>query len=170
MPEKKSYTSKNKGYDLTGMKFGDLIAVKPTAHRSKDRSIYWECKCTACGKSKEIPANQLMRGVQTSCGCKRKSRLQETNGYVDGTCLKMIFSDKVSQNNTSGYKGVYQKRGKWAAKIQYKKKIHYLGEFDKLEDAVKARKIAEIRVKEDAEKLLEQRNTGETEYAGSTTE
>lgn len=141
--------------NLRGMKFGNLVAVEPTERKSADRSIYWKCKCTACGKEKEIPANQLLRGVQISCGCERMQRLQKTNGYIDGTCLKNVFSNKVNKNNTSGYKGVFQKRGKWAAQIQYKKKTYYLGSYDSLEDAVKARKLAEHRVRDDAEKLLE---------------
>ena len=141
--------------DLRGMRFGSLIAVEPTDRKSADRSIYWKCRCTACGKEKEIPANQLKRGVQISCGCERSQRLQKTNGYIEGTCLKNVFSDKVNKNNTSGYKGVFQKHGKWAAQIQYKKKMYYLGSYEKLEDAVDARKMAENRVRNDAEKLLE---------------
>ena len=144
-----------KRQDLRGKQFGSLIAIEPTEKRSADRSIYWRCRCTACGKEKEIPANQLKKGVQISCGCKRASQLQETNGYVEGTCLKNVFSNKIHSNNTSGYKGVYQKRGKWAAQIQYKKKIYYLGSYDRLEDAIRARKTAENQVRDDAEKLLE---------------
>lgn len=136
--------------DLKGKQFGNLIAIEPTNHRSSDRSIYWKCRCKACGKEKEIPANQLKKGVQISCGCERANRLQRTNGYIDGTCLKNVFSDKISRNNTSGHKGVYQKRGKWAAKIQYKKKVYYLGTYDRIEDAIDARKRAENWVKDDA--------------------
>lgn len=142
--------------DLTGMKFGNLIAIEPVKDKSVGRSVCWKCRCMLCGKEKEIPANQLKKGVQTSCGCLRANRLQKTNGYIDGTCLKNVFSDKVSKNNTSGYKGVFRKRGKWAACIQYKKKNYYLGSYDELEEAVEARKEAEKQVREDAEKLLEQ--------------
>ena len=141
--------------NLKGMQFGDLIVLEETMKKSADRSIRWRCKCGVCGKEKEIPTNQLMKGVQVSCGCRKKSQLQKTNGYIEGTCLKMVFSDKVSKNNTSGYKGVFQKRGKWAANIQYKKKTYYLGYYDRLEDAVAARKDAERWVREDAKKLLE---------------
>lgn len=143
--------------DLTGKRFGNLLAIEPLDERTADRSIYWKCRCISCGKEKAIPANQLKKGVQISCGCNRANRLQKTNGYVEGTCLKKVFSDKVNKNNTSGYKGVFQKRGKWAASIQYKKKTYYLGSYDCLEDAVAARKEAENQVRDDAEKLLEQR-------------
>lgn len=141
--------------NLRGRQFGNLIVLAPTERRSSDRSIYWKCRCSRCGTEKEIPANQLKKGVQVSCGCQRAKQLQETNGYIEGTCLKKIFSDKVSRNNTSGYKGVFRKKDKWAARIQYKKKIYYLGAYDRLEDAIAARKEAENQVRDDAEKLLE---------------
>lgn len=141
--------------NLAGRRFGDLLVIEPTDKRAVDRSIYWKCRCTACGKEKLIPANQLKKGVQLSCGCERSKRLQKTNGYIDGTCLKNVLSHKINKNNTSGYKGVFQKRGRWAACIQYKKKNYYLGSYDRLEDAVEARKEAEIRVREDAERLMD---------------
>ena len=141
--------------DLTGMQFGNLIAIEPMEDQYVGRSICWKCRCMLCGKEKMIPVNQLIKGVQISCGCYRANRLQQTNGYIEGTSLKNVFSDKISKNNTSGYKGVFRKRGRWAANIQYKKKTYYLGSYDRLEDAVKARKEAEDQVREDAEKLLE---------------
>lgn len=144
--------------DLTGRQFGNLIVLKEGAKRASDRNIYWRCRCNICGKEKEIPTNQLLKGVQTSCGCEKSIRLQKTNGYIDGTCLKTVLSDKLSSNNTSGHKGVFQKRGKWAAKIQYKKKNYYLGSYDRIEDAIEVRKEAEQLVKDDAKKLLEELN------------
>ena len=53
---------------------------------------------------------------------------------------------KINKNNQTGYTGVqfYKRYGKWLAaiKVNYKKK--YLGYFDKIEDAIFARKQAEI--------------------------
>lgn len=141
--------------NLAGKRFGNLIAIEPLKERAADRSVCWKCRCMTCGQEKAIPANQLKKGVQISCGCNRANRLQETNGYIEGTCLKSVFSDKVSRNNTSGHKGVFLKRGRWAASIQYKKKKYYLGAYDRLEDAVAVRKEAEKWVREDAGKLLE---------------
>lgn len=141
--------------NLTGMQFGNLIAIEPLKDQYVERCICWKCRCMLCGKEKAIPVNQLIKGVQVSCGCYRANRLQQTNGYIEGTSLKNVFFDKVSRNNTSGHKGVFRKRGRWAANIQYKKKTYYLGSYDRLEDAVEARKEAENRVREDAEKLLE---------------
>lgn len=52
---------------------------------------------------------------------------------------------KVATNNKSGTTGVYPlPNGKWAAQIKTKKITRNLGAFSKLQDAIKARKKAEI--------------------------
>lgn len=53
----------------------------------------------------------------------------------------------IYSNNTSGYKGVswHKHRQKWQANINVNKKNIYLGIYDKLEEAVEARKKAEIK-------------------------
>lgn len=55
---------------------------------------------------------------------------------------------KIAINNTSGCTGVYWngRRGKWSAEIRRGKKRRYLGSFEELEDAVRARKEAEERI------------------------
>lgn len=35
-----------------------------------------------------------------------------------------------NKNNTSGRKGVYPKNGRWAASIQFNRKVIYLGTYD----------------------------------------
>lgn len=139
--------------DLTGYKFGDLEVIERTGNRSiSDRSVIWRCQCK-CGKFVEIPATQLRKGYHTSCGCQKVKRLQEANQYIEGTSLRMVFSDTVRSDNTSGCKGVYLKNGRWAARIQYKGKRYYLGTFERKEDAVLVRKEAEEKIREEAQKL-----------------
>lgn len=140
--------------ELTGKSFGDLTALEACPDkRSKERSILWKCQCS-CGKIVEIPANELTKGFHTSCGCKRVERLQAANQYVDGTSLRMVFSDTVRSDNTSGYKGVYWKKDRWAVRIQYKGRRYFLGTYDKLEEAIKVRKEAEERIREEAAMLF----------------
>ncbi|MBJ9837899.1 HNH endonuclease [Citrobacter portucalensis] len=52
-----------------------------------------------------------------------------------------------SRTNKTGCHGVtwHKKSGKWMAKIIYQNKSHYLGIFDDVEDAISARKAAEIQ-------------------------
>ncbi len=55
---------------------------------------------------------------------------------------------KIRKDNTSGHKGVYwhSDRNKWTAEIAMNKKRTYLGIFVDIEDAVAARKAAEIKL------------------------
>jgi hypothetical protein len=51
------------------------------------------------------------------------------------------------KRNTTGHTGVYlcKKTGKWWAQIRHQKKLHSLGRFENIEDAIQARKLAEER-------------------------
>ena len=56
--------------DITGQKFGYLIALRPTDIR-KWRSVVWEFLCTACGSKVFLPTGLVTRKrtPQKSCGC-----------------------------------------------------------------------------------------------------
>lgn len=64
-----------------------------------------------------------------------------------GTQAQNMMSRGIPKNNKSGKTGVsYIKRSsRWRASIGYENKIHYLGEFIDIEDALQARKEAEIK-------------------------
>lgn len=53
--------------------------------------------------------------------------------------------EEATKERKSGHTGVYRqaKSRKWAAQITFKGKTYYLGAYDKIEDAVKARKRGE---------------------------
>ena len=76
------------------------------------------------------------------------SKMRENAGYVDGTQISRIKSDKLSSSNTSGVRGVYldKRSKKWRARIKFKGKTVSLGYFSSLEDAVKARLSAEDEI------------------------
>ena len=52
------------------------------------------------------------------------------------------FNTGVSSNNTSGFKGVHKKSGKWGAQIKFSGQRDYLGTFDCPEEAYEAYKKA----------------------------
>ena len=58
--------------------------------------------------------------------------------------------EKKSKNSKSGYVGVTHNNGKWVAYIYYKKMRYHLGNFDNLDDAVNARRLAKERIRQDA--------------------
>jgi len=54
---------------------------------------------------------------------------------------------KLSKNNSSGYNGIYKtkRNNSWHVEIHYNKRRIFLGQFEKLEDAVRARKEANLK-------------------------
>ena len=56
--------------DLTGQRFGRLVALKPT-RKNKHLTFVWLCQCD-CGNQVEVPCNALNSGNTKSCGCIRQ--------------------------------------------------------------------------------------------------
>lgn len=54
--------------DITGKRFGRLVAIKPTDRRDKNGGILWECKCD-CGRTHYATPGNLNYGKVLSCGC-----------------------------------------------------------------------------------------------------
>ncbi len=54
--------------DLSGIRCGKLVALRPAEDPRHGR--YWLCQCD-CGKAHNVPASSLTRGVAKSCGCLR---------------------------------------------------------------------------------------------------
>jgi len=131
--------------DLTGQKFGRLTAIKETGEKYFG-NIVWECKCE-CGNLTTISSLHLKSGNTQSCGCLKKEMLttyNEENEYLENTQLNSLTKKKAS-NNTSGIKGVHwsTREQKWQAEIRFQGEKHNLGQYEKIEDATKARKEAE---------------------------
>lgn len=66
--------------DITGKRFGRLLAVRKT--RIKERKTYWLCKCD-CGKEVEVCVSHLIDGHTKSCGCISLERIAKVN-YKNG--------------------------------------------------------------------------------------
>ena len=73
------------------------------------------------------------------------AKMREKAGFVDGTQISRITSDKLIATNTSGARGVYLecKTGKWRTRLRFKGKTYNFGTYANFDDAVKARKEAE---------------------------
>lgn len=71
----------------------------------------------------------------------RKENLRKTDYSINA------FNRKTKKNSVSGYNGVWKnkKSGKWVANITVRGKRMHLGYFLELEDAIEARKEAEIK-------------------------
>lgn len=126
--------------DWIGKRFGKLTV---TAYAGKEKGFHmWHCHCD-CGKEVNVRQSNLQKGWTKSCGCMRQP--QKKLHYENGTCVELLRSDLMYKNNTSGVRGVYYstKRNKWIAQIMFQQKCYYLGGYEELEDAAKARAAAE---------------------------
>lgn len=129
---------------LIGKRFGRLLV---TAYAGKTGGMHrWRCLCD-CGRETTVGQTLLQSGKTKSCGCLRKTAYQDNLRLVDGTSVTVLEANKkrTISTNTSGYTGVYRnkKTGKWVAQITFKRKTYYLGAYEQLSDAVKARKQGE---------------------------
>lgn len=55
--------------DITGQRFGKLVAVSHADSRGK--MMYWVCQCD-CGKIRNVRGSCLRSGETKSCGCSRR--------------------------------------------------------------------------------------------------
>lgn len=68
--------------DLTGQRFGRLIAVRPTEQR-RSSSVVWECICD-CGNTAFTASADLCNGKTKSCGCiKKETAARNGAGNID---------------------------------------------------------------------------------------
>lgn len=130
--------------DITGQRFGRLVALHPTGAPDNTRASYnWLCRCD-CGKEVEANVNDLTRGRTTSCGCALRDATKSL--YCEGTApCKLSESKHPRVTNTSGVTGVWydKRRDRWTAEIMLRKKKIRLGRYKSKEDAIKARRAAE---------------------------
>lgn len=74
--------------DLTGMRFGRLVALKLAPKKGKDRM--WECACD-CGSIAIIRGASLSKGATKSCGCYRKEVTTKRN-TTHGSSKSHLYS------------------------------------------------------------------------------
>lgn len=67
--------SSGKIHDISGQKFGKLIAIKPVDKRASNGCLRWDCICE-CGNHVYPTMNNLKRGHTTSCGCAKENFIE----------------------------------------------------------------------------------------------
>lgn len=82
-------------YDLSGIRFGYLTAVKETKERNS-RQIKWKCLCD-CGAKSIVASVALVNGHTKSCGCQGKISIGKRFG-------KLTVTSPSSVKTSSGQK------------------------------------------------------------------
>ena len=137
--------------DLTGKRVGRLTVLERTELTSscgKRRTYLWKCLCD-CGEYVYRPTDKLTDGTECMCeACAEKhaaERMRENAGYVGGTQISRIRTDRPIATNSSGVRGVYfdRRTGRWRARLKFKGKLMNFGSYADFNDAVRARRQAE---------------------------
>lgn len=87
--------------EITGQRFGKLVAFQPTNKRARS-SVIWECRCD-CGNTAFVSCWNLCNGSTISCGCivskgeYKISQLLKENGLNFTT--QKTFEDCKSEKN-----------------------------------------------------------------------
>lgn len=79
--------------DLTGQRFGRLVAMEPTQQRAENGSAVWRCKCD-CGREALAAATQLSGGYKKSCGCLSNPPLKDYVGKQFGKLTVTEYAGK----------------------------------------------------------------------------
>lgn len=155
--------------EYIGLRFGQLTVIDYAGKR--DGKHRWKCICD-CGNETVVDQTRLQSGKTRSCGCLQTSIITENMKFCEGTSVTILEAMKHGRKSTnrSGYTGVYQKKrdGKWVAQITFKRKTYYLGTFEKMEDAVKARQHGEEMHDDFLEWYYQQHNQDRQESSGET--
>ena len=84
-----------KGKDITGQRFGRLVAIKliPREERTwSNKERAWLCKCD-CGNETIVRQRNLLSARMTkSCGCMRKITAFQKTNIIEGLEEKWLFS------------------------------------------------------------------------------
>lgn len=74
-----------------------------------------------------------MHGNYRSCGCLKKEIQMDIPNqlhHIDGTCVEWLEKRKHRKDNTSGFRGVYNRgKGQFHVSIGFKKKRFYVGTY-----------------------------------------
>ena len=150
--------------EFMGKRFGQLTVIEYAGKRAGMHR--WKCVCD-CGNETIVGQSLLQSGKTKSCGCLQAATIVENLKLCEGTSVTILEAVKHRRlpTNQSGYTGVYRskKSGKWVAQITFKRKTYYLGSYDKIEDAVKARHRGEEMHDDFLKRYYEERNHSEDE-------
>ncbi len=71
--------------DISGQRFGRLVAARPAGRTARDGSPFWVCYCD-CGACTAASQGALDRGETTDCGC--GSKIGSRFGWLTVTDLR----------------------------------------------------------------------------------
>lgn len=93
--KKNDFRPLTKYIDITGMRFGKLIAVNPF---KIGKVLYWKCLCD-CGNFKEALASNIRAGSVRTCGFCKPGDKERFLSKVEKTNTCWIWKGKLTKNH-----------------------------------------------------------------------
>ncbi len=93
------------GKNLTGRRFGRLVAIEPLEERSPNGYVMWRCKCD-CGNEAIVQSRYLVSGGTKSCGCYSKeihSKMLKTHGGTGKRLFNVYLTMKGRCTNPNAH-------------------------------------------------------------------
>ena len=82
-------------HDISGQRFGRLIAIESIEERASNGGVRWKCLCD-CGNYTYPTMNNLKRGHTTSCGCAKEDFLESCKIDIrDRRYGKLVIIDEL---------------------------------------------------------------------------
>lgn len=88
---------RQKAKDLSGMRFGRLVALEPTGEKKRGYTV-WRCQCD-CGTICEATTSDLTSGHKQSCGCLQSEKSDDLTGRRFG---KLVVVGPTEKRDGSG--------------------------------------------------------------------
>lgn len=143
--------------DISGQRFGRLVAIRPASLRARNGNAMWVCQCD-CGNQITIDVQRLKNGSSRSCGClrrelarKRMTTNPKTVAHFGDTSVLFdkngipTAAFEIHSRNKSGVLGVHfdQTQQVWNARMMRHGVLVLNKSFKNFSDAVVARREAE---------------------------
>ena len=87
----------NNKKDLTGQRFGRLVAIKENGRDEQHGNVLWLCQCD-CGNTVTVRIDRLTTGNTKSCGCLHKELSSERISKI----LEDLWENEEFKNKMSG--------------------------------------------------------------------
>lgn len=89
--------------DITGKRYGRLVAVNLTGDRDKWRRALWLCRCD-CGNEVTVAGTALRSGNTKSCGCLQVERRRDANCLPEGLAsFHRLYREYERSARNKGY-------------------------------------------------------------------
>ena len=88
--------------DLTGQRFGKLIALYPVYSGDKNTHTKWHCQCD-CGNECDIDMGNLRSGKSQSCGCTNSKQEENIIKLLTKNNIKFIYQYHGSLNTAQRF-------------------------------------------------------------------